>query len=704
MSAFDNYRAFVSNFLPVDPLPESGRSFDDFKAFFASCVQSFSVPEAVKLANEAARGFSVPEEFSHDVDAVLKLGSLVEFIRQMHAKNDPYEFNAARAQELLGLLSDEDISARHRTVVEQIAEFGSPYCVPPGFTPLCELQELRVKTLQLGLCQLKAAVKLRGKGKCLLLKVSDMPPGFFETFGIDTRCMAHWTLKWGPDGELLPDGRFLLDLNEDPTGAGMSLNSDAAKALSREYYGELSYPSILDFIGDVRTYCERNGYALSDMRFFVEDNKGAFNSHKKRPEDCRLICVRVSHNWCMLPIYGCFGHHAEPFAWEQPAAALDALLRKRLHGVFRRYVDDRFNAAHFDHVAADHAVVRELNDMVYAPGSLDPEKSQPDGTTMTAIGWFLDAIAGTIRPSDKGIKKLVLAFFAVSTRSDASWSVTQIQMLASLAQRYCVAITGMSPFRDMFSVLLRKTDSVRVDRLPYMRIEPSSAAKFAVHMWRAAAIALWADPARLSVPMFSLLKDRHPTVAFRSLTDAAHCLGVQVFDHSGVLLHWSSFELPFINESDLRARGSSFQNCREFMGVILTILIMRVVIRAPPGSAIAWTNDNVSALRWAETNKASSAYAQAAFAAYSWMLVRFGYHVASTEHIAGASDQMTVTDGLSRQFASALTSLDRSKHIDMCSYAGVEELFLLISPLRILDQPDSIATTFARVAACVRAL
>ena len=189
---------------------------------------------------------------------------------------------------------------------------------------------------------------------------------------------------------------------------------------------------------------------------------------------------------------------------------------------------------------------------------------------------------------------------------------------------------------------------------------------------------------------------------FYSLTDAAHCAGVQLFDKDHSLLYWSSFEFPFISGLDSRARGSAYQNCREFMGVICTLLILRLVVQAPKGSVLVWTNDNMAALSWIESNRANSAYAQYAFTAFSLLIMHCGYVIADTEHIAGNSARMTVTDGISRRFTSALASLPPSKRVDLDSFPGVVELFLLISPLRLSDAPDAVASTFAAIAAVLR--
>ena len=695
--ACESYRALLDSVLP-STCPPSRLTTGEFIQYYKESVKLFSVPEAVRQARDAAQDTVVPPNYN-DVPAILRAGSLRAYIQELHSKNDPDEFNAARSEWLLSQLDSDDITDRHRQNVATIASPGSTYCTPEDFVPSTAIPELRTKTNHLGKCQLKHAVKLRGKGKCLLLRMCDLPPGFLEENGFDTSCMAHWTPKAGADGvSLQADGRFLIDLNERDDG----LNSDEAKALSAELYGPLSYPSIVDFIRDLHEFTTSNDIPLSEMRFFVEDNKGAFTSHKKDPSVCPLVCVRVAPGWLMVPIYGMFGHHAEPAVWEQPAAAVDALLRKKLVGIFRRYVDDRFHASPADRIALDHQLVHDINVAVYGANALDPEKSQPDGPTMTAIGWFLDAIKGTIRPSDKAIKKLVVAFFSVSISSSAIWSLKQCQMLASLAERYSLAMIGMRPFVQAFHGLAAHSADLPVHAKHHIKRTPTAAARFAVLMWRSAALALWADPDSLAVPMFSLLREIHAPIAYRPITDAAFRIGVRIFDSENRLLSWSSFPLPFISDRVRAAIASDYQNVKEFMGVLCTLLILRCRFQAPRGTAIAWTSDNMSAISWVLANKARSAYAQYAFAAYSWITVRAGYIVPEAIHTPGDSELMRPVDDLSRNVDLHLH--DDSLRFDLEAVPAIVRLFQLISPLRLLESPASIARVHSQITSCLRTI
>jgi hypothetical protein len=102
-----------------------------------------------------------------------------------------------------------------------------------------------------------------------------------------------------------------------------------------------------------------------------------------------------------------------------------------------------------------------------------------------------------------------------------------------------------------------------------------------------------------------------------------------VFDRQGALVAWASYKFPF------HAPQSDHQNAKEFMGLIVCIIVIRVVLKANKGSTLHWRGDNKAALSWANDEKGRSSTAQAAFTAFSWIIIRSGLRLVSAEHIAG---------------------------------------------------------------------
>ena len=120
------------------------------------------------------------------------------------------------------------------------------------------------------------------------------------------------------------------------------------------------------------------------------------------------------------------------------------------------------------------------------------------------MGWFVDLQLGVIRPSDKGIRKLMFAFFTVDLQA-TRLPLQQCQMLASLAQRYSLALRGMKNFvSPLHSLCGFDLNSKPQGRHTWRRL--TSQARMAIEMWRMVAISLYIDPLLLAVPIVSLCR------------------------------------------------------------------------------------------------------------------------------------------------------------------------------------------------------
>jgi hypothetical protein len=146
-------------------------------------------------------------------------------------------------------------------------------------------------------------------------------------------------------------------------------------------------------------------------------------------------------------------------------------------------------------------------------GALAREKSKPPGPTPTVIGWYVDFPAMTVLPSPKGRRKLLFAFFSVSTAPNCKWPLQQCQLLASLAQRYAIALRGMAPFVFPLEEMLKGNS--KADRTA------TSNAKFSVEMWRVAAVILTLQPDLLAMSIPRLIGVLDPkAVVLKCTADA----------------------------------------------------------------------------------------------------------------------------------------------------------------------------------------
>jgi len=133
-------------------------------------------------------------------------------------------------------------------------------------------------------------------------------------------------------------------------------------------------------------------------------------------------------------------------------------------------------------------------------------------------------------------------------------------------------------------------------------------------------------------------------------------------------------------QTSISCAQADYQNTKEFLGVIVGLMVISKVFKVPRGTRILWKGDNKAALSWVNDNKARSASAQASFITYSWILVRSGLVLVPARHEHGAIAEMKDLDDLSRE--RTVAGLDPDLNVELAAYDGVDELFALCSPLR----------------------
>ena len=211
--------------------------------------------------------------------------------------------------------------------------------------------------------------------------------------------------------------------------------------------------------------------------------------------------------------------------------------------------------------------------------------------------------------------------------------------------------------------------------------------------WRAVTQILLINLDALSVPISSVVKSVGWTIDYRATSDAANSIGLAVCNGSGELVLVTSYKLPF------SAIESKYQNAKEFMGLLLAVILIKIKLNPPKGTKIALTGDNTASLKWIEGNKANSPSAQMAFIAYSWVVITTGMRVESVTHIAGASDQMHDVDALSRNFANALE--DSTKCVVTSNDAKLDNLFRRCDPTLVTGPMPEQLKEFETMVTCV---
>lgn len=599
-------------------------TLDEISAFFNICQQEFVRGRAESVAYEAAKSFQgIPDNVLDD--SLSKLvnqfdGCLPNMIQEAQLSKSADRFNEARCRDVFS--GDPEFST-----LLALATVGAIVPVQDDFVVQDQPEPLRKLHLRLGGCIPQHALKLWESGKALLFRIADLPRQLLLHFN-----NSHWTSKPFTD-----EGRYLFDCANIANGS--TINSDESFLQAESVYKKLSHPTILSILRSAVELAVSLDCPLSDLRLWKDDIKGAFGQFNFDPGSCYLMATQVALGVVMIYISGCFGYHACPLIFGVFSRAITRILATCCSGSVYVYVDDLIGFSHVSRAVADQRIAQEIIIRTFGPNSL-AEKSLLPCQSGEILGWTVDLVRELIRPNDKAIRKLMFAFFTVDIKAE-KWSLRQCQMLASLAERYSLALCGMKNFVQPLHSMCRtppKDNSASSFSTNRAKMRVTSAARFAVEMWRVVAICLFADPLCFAVPIRAIIRDSSIAELY-FISDAGPLLaGFALYDSFGCLLFYSAYSWPFI-------RDDNYQNAKEFLAFLLA-LVSAVLLFDVRDCCIHWTGDNSSALSWVQDGKCQSSFAQLAFIAYSFICLRRNICVVDVKHRPG--HLMGAIDALSR--------------------------------------------------------
>ena len=605
-----------------------------FPAFFEAAARLFSKLHAEEMAQLAAVDFVLPCDFcSSDFEVLAAPGGSIErlvALRQSEGRQN--RFNVERCRRWLA--DDPELDK-----LLELASSGAVVAVDPAFVPVSLPDKARSSHSRLTNCFRKHLFKLWSKGRGVALPFDEL--NSFHLSGVHISPI-HWTSKVDN-----ADGRFLVDLSNRTSGS--VVNSEFGLEAAKSKYGVLQLPTIIDILQKWQLFIFEQQVPLSQCRCFKDDVSSAFCQFDFNPSASKLLAVLLG-NILFLFLVGLFGWTGAPIVFGLLSRALERLICRTIpRRCFVLYVDDIIALVlAADAVRAQHLVHSCIVNM-FGPGSVELSKSMAPAVVQTIIGWSINLVDETIRPSDRGIKKLIVAFFSVDGVSPVS--LHSCQVLASLAQRYSLGLRGM---RCFVQPLHRMVAKFKNNSLIKTRL--SSAAKFCMVVWKAVGLLLFLNSDSFNVNIWSLL----PSVSLPSsvmISDAGPWgLGVTIVDPvSNRVVAFSSYVLPF-NSSDPK-----YQNAREYMGYLFSILVFCAFTRSGVrGSRLAWRTDNRAAQAWVEGSMSSSPAAQTALLAVTILTLRLQFDLVDVSLIPGVS--MGNVDSLSRGYA---TDLDPSLCIDL---------------------------------------
>jgi len=323
---------------------------------------------------------------------------------------------------------------------------------------------------------------------------------------------------------------------------------------------------------------------------------------------------------------------------------------------------------------------------------LAPDNTLPT-TAADLIGWRINLYLATIRPNDKGIRKMFFVFFFLIEPHSDFWPLQHVQIVASLAERYSMAIIGMRAFVDPFNKLLSPS-AASGSSLLKRRI--SASAKFALLIWRAVILVIKLNPNALAVPLRRLHVASDTRADYSFISDASDSIGLAVYNNQQELVFTTSYKLPF------NAHDAKYQNAREFMGFLLALVVIKVWFNPHRGCIISIKGDNQASLSWILSNKARSSLARVAFLVYSWVIIIAGFHIISATHVAGKSAEMKDIDALSREKLTIL--FDSPAYVHTAQNEKLNKLFRLCDPTKDQVSLPAMMSEFQQVISCINSL
>ena len=628
---------------------------EDLVDFFHSCEAQFVRGNAENAARNAATDF-VWEVGDLDKDGgdLLRLGSIKALVEDRRHASSVNRFNRERCLQHFSMVSNAN-------VLLDLATWGARLPVAEEFVFQAYPDKPRTLQKKLGLNYSKQVKKLWNKGGVLVLRKEHIIPSEWAKLNFNP---LHWTPKPGPPPE--PDGRLLGDLSNREEG--LSINCPESKLMVEELYGVMSYPTITEILSEWLLYAKSNNYLLKDCRIWKEDIRSAFGQFDFHPEETYKLAFEFACGLVMIMMIGFFGWTGAPLVFANFSRALIEVLRndEKFIGVIHIFCDDFMGLSHYTTARGDQLIARDLVTGVFGDGSPALEKAVDPCLQADIIGWSVDLEKETIRPSDKGIRKLMFSFFMVDALA-THWPLSLCQLLSSLAQRYSLALIGMRPFVSAFYEMCGGSTKVNL-----RRVTPK--ARFALEIWRITSLRLYMDREAMAVPLKIMIGSKEGLSVKTFITDAMHLgIGFGYLADSNVVEQHSSYEFQY------SVLGSQYQNHREFLGFIMAILFLISMNQIPKeGVVLHWVNDNTSALEWAKDNMCKGGASQIAFMLYTILAVKFKINVVTITHTPGVSNMMLPIDALSRGLP--VLGLDSSTRVVMKGLMVVHKMMEMCNP------------------------
>jgi hypothetical protein len=475
----------------------------------------------------------------------------------------------------------------------------------------------------------------------------------------------------------------------DQAASGLNASTLIDELLARD--GELTLPGLTAFSSMIE-----DGVTHHNCKYMYKlDASGAFGRFRLSPAAALLQSVELGE-YVGVMLNGCFGWSAAPkcysilsdaIAWAHnggipgrvlsqwaeaqdaseatgvlPVYPSDSMCASTSVKVGRRrsetYVDDSGGISSDKSVHTDMRELSAIIKKLMGMAAVNMSKTEGPAQQLTIIGWFFDTERLTVRPSDKGLQKMLV--WLCRRLKGTTESVKDLTSVLGLLRWYSIVVpNGSSQLVYLQDLVVWGTHSKKgVVELPCAVLSE-------LEWWRSVLIEGLGDPSvwesslsRISSRVAECSMNRSVVtreVGVEMYTDASTKVGGGfVIEELGVFgaWVWSEWEQKFFSECRVSAESDASINVLEFVSVVLAVVACKEVLK---GRVVRVRVDNTSAVAWLAKNKSSNMLCTI------WLRMLLSvltiYHIQiQSSHVPGVKN--VTADALSRQLADMVGQLE----------------------------------------------
>jgi len=493
------------------------------------------------------------------------------------------------------------------------------------------------------------------------------PKNIMTQFGDIHYSPVHWTTKVGKEC-----GRTLFDSSDDKYGS--SLNSDQARELIRNYYGEITHPTIEDIVNMVLDFIRENQCSIKDIVLYKADLSKAFTLLSFDSKSVHLLACELTDDLVMVYHSGLFGWTGTPFCFHVVTGALERAINLRVKGRTKMYVDDIVGVTLLKNLMHDQSKCYEVCEGLLGSKAVAKHKWE-SGRRLDVIGYTIDLDIMRVTISRRNFLKTLYGFFSVKETNQVT--IKELERLASWSSRYQLVLRHTRSLTTLLYAQICGITNRNISKF----ISPEG--QQAIRLWRMLLVLSNLDETQFTRSLHSF-RDLTPTVCIEydaSLTGIGIYLSVMDKGISVTDIGYGSFKFPF----DLHQDPSN-QNVCEFIAVVVALVIL--IQRGYTNTTISLRGDSKTSLKWGRTERFKGVRGLSASVVYLLLGSHYDLWVSDAHHLP--KEFNTLCDSLSRGKSVVDLGIDEKFDLRLGHNPIVDEVARLCNPTTNMLTPHSI--------------